>query len=158
MGKSNGIKKAIGFLDAIEVKPNEFCDCLVIWAFIAGDFNVISVDWGSLAGPSPFYEIAAKNTKPVGYLAADLITYLVETFESLTYDDFHPIGFSLGGQVVGHLGYHLNGTLARITGLDPAGPLFHTVPPSERLHKMDAKFVDVVHAAGLWIGTDEPVI
>ena len=38
-----------------------------------------------------------------------------------------------------------------------SGFLFHTVPPSERLDKTDAQFVDVVHTAGLWIGTDEVV-
>ena len=41
----------------------------------------------------------------------------------------HPVGFSLGAQVAGHLGYKLNGKLSRITGLDPAGFLFHNVPP-----------------------------
>ena len=118
---------------------------------------MISVDWATLAGPQPFYEIAAANTKPVGYLAADFISYLVDIFDASSLEDFHPVGFSLGGQVVGHLGYRLNGTLPRITGLDPAGPLFHTVPPNERLDKSDADFVDVVHTAGLWIGTDETV-
>ena len=67
------------------------------------------------------------------------------------------MGFSLGAQVAGHLGYKLNGKLSRITGLDPAGFLFHNVPPSERLDPSDAKFVDVIHAAGLWIGMDEVV-
>ena len=37
------------------------------------------------------------------------------------------------------------------------GFLFHTVPPSEKLSTEDAKFVDVIHSAGLWIGTDEVV-
>ena len=70
---------------------------------------------------------------------------------------FHPIGFSLGAQVAGHLGYKLGGKLSRITGLDPAGFLFHNVPHSERLDPSDAHFVDVIHSAGLWIGMDEPV-
>lgn len=37
----------------------------------------------------------------------------------------------------------------RISGLDPAGPLFFTVEPSYALHltlnKTDAKFVDIIH-------------
>ena len=37
------------------------------------------------------------------------------------------------------------------------GFLFHTVPKSEKLSTEDAKFVDVIHSAGLWIGTDEVV-
>ena len=38
-----------------------------------------------------------------------------------------------------------------------SGFLFHTVPPSERLDRSDAAFVDVLHTAGLWIGSDEVV-
>ena len=34
---------------------------------------------------------------------------------------FHAVGFSLGAQVTGHLGYKLQGRIQRITGLDPAG-------------------------------------
>ncbi len=39
----------------------------------------------------------------------------------------------------------------------PSGFLFHTVPASERLDRTDAQFVDVLHSAGLWIGSDEVV-
>ena len=35
--------------------------------------------------------------------------------------------------------------------------MFHTVPLSDRLSKDDAKFVDVIHCAGLWVGMDEKV-
>lgn len=118
--------------------------------------NVISVDWQKLANTDPLYNIAAANSKPVGYLTADLINFLVES-GGADLSSFHPVGFSLGAQVTGHLGYKLGGKLERITGLDPAGFLFHTVPASERLDKSDASFVDVMHTAGLWIGTDEVV-
>ena len=116
------------------------------------------MDWRKLANTYPFYNIAAANTKPVGYLTADLIEFLVNQ-GGAPMSSFHPVGFSLGAQVAGHLGYKLGGagTLARITGLDPAGFLFHNVPPSERLDPSDAAFVDVVHSAGLWIGMDEAV-
>ena len=40
-------------------------------------------------------------------------------------NNVHPVGMSLGAHVVGHLGYRLNGSLARITGLDPAGYTSH---------------------------------
>ena len=88
--------------------------------FITGDYNVISVGWGKLC-KTPRYFFAVNNTKPVGYLTADLIHYLVSNYEKVTLDNVHPIGMSLGAHVVGHLGYHMNGSLARITGLDPAG-------------------------------------
>lgn len=122
-----------------------------------GDYNVISVDWRRLANTAPFYNVAAANTKPVGYITADLISYIVNYFEEADIESFHPVGFSLGAHVAGHAGYHLDGRLSRITGLDPAGFLFHTVPASEKLSIEDAKFVDVIHSAGLWIGMDEAV-
>ena len=69
---------------------------------------MISVDWRKLANTYPFYNIAAANTKPVGYLTASLINFLVKkTGTPLT--SIHPVGFSLGAQVAGHLGYKLQG-------------------------------------------------
>lgn len=35
--------------------------------------------------------------------------------------------------------------------------MFHTLPDSKKLSQESAEFVDVIHAAGLWIGTDEVV-
>ena len=91
--------------------------------FFIGDYNVISVDWRRLANTAPFYNIAAANTKPVGYITADLISYIVNYFEEADIESFHPVGFSLGAHVAGHAGYHLDGRLSRITGLDPAGKI-----------------------------------
>ena len=124
--------------------------------FFSEPCNVISVDWRKLANTYPFYNVAAKNTKLVGILTASLLNFLVDQGNAHL-SQFHPIGFSLGAQVAGHLGYKLDGKLSRITGLDPAGFLFHNVPHSERLDPSDAQFVDVIHSAGLWIGMDEPV-
>ena len=91
--------------------------------FFIGDYNVISVDWRRLANTAPFYNVAAANTKPVGYITADLISYIVNYFEEAHIESFHPVGFSLGAHVAGHAGYHLDGRLSRITGLDPAGKI-----------------------------------
>lgn len=121
-----------------------------------GDFNLISVEWEKLAGPSPFYFIAVRNTKLVSKTLGDFINFLIKKY-ALTTDSFHLIGFSLGAQLVGMTGYKLNGQILRVTGLDPAAPLFHNVSDSDRLSKSSARFVDVIHAAGLWIGVDEPV-
>ena len=89
-------------------------------SFFSGDFNVISVDWELLAGPSPYYFLASDNVIPVGFRIGAFVTFLVDNF-GCSLDDFHPTGFSLGGQVVGNVGHALNGELPRITGLDPAG-------------------------------------
>jgi hypothetical protein len=45
---------------------------------LLADCNVISVDWRKLANTKPFYNIAAAYTKPVGFLTADLVTFLVQ--------------------------------------------------------------------------------
>lgn len=120
------------------------------------DVNVISLDWEKLAGPDSNYFEAASNARLVGYILGDFISFLVESVE-VPWENLHVIGFSLGAQTVGYAGHYLNGQLPRITGIDPAGFLFHTSPDEERLSKEDAVFVDVIHTAGLWIGTDEQV-
>ena len=43
---------------------------------------------------------------------------------SFTLNDFHIVGFSLGAQVAGKAGAILNGKIARITGVDPAGKMY----------------------------------
>ena len=88
-------------------------------SIFVGDYNIISVDWKNLSGP--FYFYASRNTKLVGELAAKFVAFLTNLYDAVTLDSFHAIGFSLGAQVVGPMGYYLNGQLPRITGIDPAG-------------------------------------
>ncbi|CAG7817478.1 unnamed protein product [Allacma fusca] len=61
---------------------------------------------------------------------------------------FHLVGMSWGGQIAGLTGHALQGKLGRITGLDPAGPLFRFVDNEFRLDKSDAQFVDIIHVNG----------
>ena len=96
----------------------------MIHLFAVGEYNVIAVNWEKLAR-TPRYFYAVNNTRAVGYLTADLIEYLMEHYTNVTANNVHPVGMSLGAHVVGHLGYRLNGSLARITGLDPAGYKSH---------------------------------
>ena len=49
----------------------------------------------------------------------------------------------------------MGGQVGRITGLDPSGPLFHSVGRADRLDASDAQFVDVIHTAGKWVGNDD---
>lgn len=64
----------------------------------------------------------------------------------------HLIGLSLGAQMAGVCGQSVqSGRISRITGLDPAGPLFKKWPRSVRLDRTDAEFVDVIHTdAGIF--------
>jgi len=116
------------------------------------DVNVISVDWKDLA-KSPWYTTAAKNSRVVGRYVAEFIRFLIS--EGASYDKFHILGASLGAHVAGYVGYYTQGKVSRITGLDPSGPLFHAVPASDRLDPSDAKFVDVIHTAGKWVGNSD---
>uniref|UniRef100_A0A1B0ALW8 Lipase domain-containing protein n=1 Tax=Glossina palpalis gambiensis TaxID=67801 RepID=A0A1B0ALW8_9MUSC len=109
------------------------------------DCIVICVDWENGAN-LPNYVRAATNTRLVGKQLAMLINNLKE-HKGLKLSRTHIIGFSLGAHVSGFAGSELSG-LARITGLDPAGPLFEAQHPSVRLDGADAEFVDVIHSNG----------
>ena len=50
--------------------------------------------------------------------------------------------------IAGFVGADSGGQLARITGLDPAGPIFIELAPNWRLDASDAQFVDVLHTNG----------
>lgn len=65
----------------------------------------------------------------------------------------HLIGHSLGAQTVAFAGKEMQvltkgQKIGRITGLDPAGPLFQGFPSTEHLYITDADFVDVTHTDG----------
>ena len=64
----------------------------------------------------------------------------------------HLIGLSLGAQMAGVCGANVkSGRVFRITGLDPAGPLFKKWPKHLRLDSSDAEFVDAIHTdAGIF--------
>lgn len=68
------------------------------------------------------------------------------------------IGFSLGAHVPAFTANYLKPyQLSRITGLDPAMPLFVTVSNDEKLDKSDAEFVDVFHTNAFVQGKMEAV-
>ncbi|XP_031625249.1 uncharacterized protein LOC116341952 isoform X2 [Contarinia nasturtii] len=109
------------------------------------DCIVICVDWE--AGASlPNYVRAAANTRLIGKQLSLLMRGLQE-HKGLNLNHVHIIGFSLGAHVSGFAGSELPG-LKRITGLDPAGPLFESQHIRARLDSSDANFVDVIHSNG----------
>ncbi|XP_026272042.1 phospholipase A1 isoform X2 [Frankliniella occidentalis] len=117
-----------------------------------GDYNVVGVDWGVLC-PNPLYVTARLNVPFVGKLVGKLMSFLIEQ-ELATADKLHVIGHSLGAHVAGISAKSLNETEgqrpARVTGLDPAWPLFIITPDTDRLSKDDGVLVDVIHScAGL---------
>ncbi|NWH60701.1 LIPH Lipase, partial [Geococcyx californianus] len=107
------------------------------------DMNVIVVDWNR--GATTFiYSHASGNCKRVAEVLKKLIDEML--VEGASLDSLHMIGVSLGAHISGFVGQMFDGALGRITGLDPAGPLYRGTPPSERLDPTDAQFVDVIHS------------
>uniref|UniRef100_A0AAY4ANS5 Lipase domain-containing protein n=1 Tax=Denticeps clupeoides TaxID=299321 RepID=A0AAY4ANS5_9TELE len=106
------------------------------------DMNVIVVDWNRGAANLNYFTAIA-NTRGT---AANLTAFIQNMQdEGASLDSIHLIGVSLGAHVAGLIGAMLGGKISRITGLDPAGPMFAGVPPEERLDPTDAQFVDVLH-------------
>ncbi|KAG5344875.1 PLA1A Phospholipase, partial [Acromyrmex heyeri] len=115
-------------------------------------YNVIAIDWHRLA-IGPCYPIAVHNVPHVG----DCLAQLVDRLRDYGAKDIHVIGFSLGAHVPAFAANVLRPyKLTRITGLDPAMPLFITVNKDEKLDSSDAEFVDVLHTNAFIQGKIEP--
>nr|XP_045613284.1 pancreatic triacylglycerol lipase-like isoform X1 [Procambarus clarkii]XP_045613285.1 pancreatic triacylglycerol lipase-like isoform X1 [Procambarus clarkii]XP_045613286.1 pancreatic triacylglycerol lipase-like isoform X1 [Procambarus clarkii] len=110
------------------------------------DCNVISVNWAAGSLTAEYYMIRVR-VPSVGEDVSKLLVFLQHA-AGLTPDLVHIIGHSLGAHAAGFAGKKMNGTLSRITGLDPAGHMYHQVDSADRLYKTDAAFVDVIHTHG----------
>lgn len=123
-------------------------------------WNVIIVDWTNLAHTA--YKTAITHAKRVAKLLKNFTASLTKV-KAVFYSSIHYVGYSLGAQVCGMAGYELkkdlNVTIARITGLDPARPLFEwpeEAPDEEMLDKNDAYFVDIIHTNAGVAGVESP--
>ncbi|KAM3958664.1 pancreatic lipase-related protein 2 [Aphomia sociella] len=122
---------------------------------LRGDTNVIMVDARHLEA-GPWYFTAAENTWYIGNFAAQFIDYLVS--RGLKLSKTHLVGHSLGAQSAGVAGSALKtGRVSRITGLDPALPLFDKLPLQQKLDASDAEFVDVIHTDAGIFGYKHPM-
>lgn len=76
-------------------------------------------------------------------------------------ENIHIIGHSLGAHIAGFAGKmyeKLTKTkIARITGLDPAGPCFYFEAPDDKLSQGDAVFIDVIHSNAGVYGYDHKI-
>ncbi|XP_063928485.1 pancreatic lipase-related protein 2-like isoform X1 [Zophobas morio] len=123
----------------------------------AEDSNVIVVDWGRLA--AFMYLQAVDNTVPVGTYVGQFLS-LLEQNNYIDLRNIHMIGHSLGAHISGIAGAYVGGRVGRITGLDPAGPLFELLEERDEsvsLDKSDALFVDVIHTDAEEFGITKPI-
>ncbi|XP_026274955.2 inactive pancreatic lipase-related protein 1-like [Frankliniella occidentalis] len=126
----------------------------VAGAYLQADYptNVLGVDWGELC-PKPKYIAARSRVAAVGARVADLLDLLLSSGLGSA-DRLHLVGHSLGAHVVGNAAKRTR--VARITGLDPAQPLFFN-SSADRLGASDADLVDVVHTCVGLLGYRRPL-
>lgn len=119
----------------------------------AQDVNVLVVDW--VYGASFAYNLVVENYKEVAVQISVLINQLQK--HGCKLESFHFIGVSLGAHVAGFVGTLFEGKIGRITGLDPAGPMFKGADTYDRLDPSDAQFVDAIHTDSDYFGISIPV-
>ncbi|XP_008429628.1 phospholipase A1 member A isoform X1 [Poecilia reticulata] len=120
----------------------------------AQDANVVVVDW--IYGASFAYNLVVENYKEVALQISVLVNQLQQK-HGCRLESFHLIGVSLGAHVAGFVGTLFEGKIGRITGLDPAGPMFKGADTSDRLDPTDALFVDAIHTDSDHFGISIPV-
>lgn len=116
----------------------------------AGDFNFIAVDW--LAGAKTLnYPKARHRVREVGEALAVFIDHLVGIGMNL--EHLILVGHSLGAHVCGFAGKSVkSGKIPIIVGLDPALPLFSLKNKGHRLAYTDARYVQIIHTSGGFLG------
>ncbi|XP_038128301.1 phospholipase A1 member A isoform X1 [Cyprinodon tularosa] len=119
----------------------------------AQDANVVVVDW--IYGASFAYNLVVQNYKEVALQISVLINQLQK--HGCKLESFHFIGISLGAHVAGFVGTLFEGRIGRITGLDPAGPMFKDADVFDRLDPTDALFVEAIHTDSDYFGISIPV-
>ncbi|XP_054980771.1 lipase member H [Sorex araneus] len=134
--------------------PPVWMEDLVQALLLVEDMNVIVVDWNRGA-TTVVYNHASGKTRQVAEILKTFIDRMLEEGASL--DNIYMIGVSLGAHIAGFVGKMYSGQLGRITGLDPAGPLFNGKSPEDRLDPGDAHFVDVIHSDTDALGYREPL-
>ncbi|XP_045031572.1 inactive pancreatic lipase-related protein 1 [Daphnia magna] len=112
------------------------------------DCNFIAIDWSVLASGIEYPIIVERDVPRAAVHTGQFIDFLVGN-TGAPFESIHLMGHSLGAHVVGGAGAAVTlGRIPRITGLDPAGPLFSLNETDTRLDTTDGDFVDIIHTNG----------
>ncbi|KAF2883706.1 hypothetical protein ILUMI_22456 [Ignelater luminosus] len=112
----------------------------------AYDCNVIALDWTKYS--IDLYTNSFCFIPEIAKVLGKFLCYL-QTDLNVSLSEIHVLGHSMGGQMAGFVGQETQKQcgvhIGRISGLDPAGPLYQGLDESRRLDESDAVFVDVIH-------------
>ncbi|KAG7300645.1 hypothetical protein JYU34_014952 [Plutella xylostella] len=105
------------------------------------------------------YPVSVRLSRSIGKKLGELLVKLTQ--QGLTADNLELVGLSLGAHIVGYAAKHFYSVTgqkpSRVTGLDPAGPCFRSLPPNMRLDASDGQRVDVLHTNIDGFGMAEPI-
>ncbi|XP_035213029.1 pancreatic triacylglycerol lipase-like isoform X2 [Stegodyphus dumicola] len=103
------------------------------------DDNIILLD----LFPYPSYSQFATNTRVLAAQITQLIRFIEKAY-GYPPEKFYLLGHSFGAHTAGYIGKRIP-NIGRITGMDPAGPLFQYTDNVVKLESSDAPFVDNIH-------------
>ncbi|XP_028038201.1 phospholipase A1-like [Bombyx mandarina] len=132
---------AVGFLDS-SIFPHSQA---IGTAYAKRGYNVFITETVHLL--TYIYPKSVRITKVIGMKVGEFLVKLME--QGLSPDDLELVGASLGGHLVGAAAKYIFEKTGfkpfRVTGLDPAGPCFRSLPEEFRLSPNDGQHVDVIH-------------
>ncbi|XP_076181199.1 phospholipase A1 [Ptiloglossa arizonensis] len=121
---------------------------IIVKAYLENrDVNVLLVDWSKIAIDLNYIYVASQ----VPTIGKAIAKCLEKLSEKINLNTLHIIGHSLGAHIAGFIGRFLSVHLERITGLDPALPLFY--PSTCHIRPTDAEAVVILHTDGGFYGT-----
>ncbi|XP_048000848.1 phospholipase A1-like isoform X2 [Leguminivora glycinivorella] len=144
---------AVGFLDSA-VWPHTQA---VGTAYAKRGYNVFITETFSFL--TYIYPKSVRLTRVIGQKMGEFLVKLTE--QGLSPDNLELVGLSLGAHIVSYAAKHFYNATgkkpSRLTGLDPSGPCFKTMPLEHRLNPSDAEHIEIVHTNIDGFGTPEPL-
>ncbi|KAM3955828.1 pancreatic lipase-related protein 2 [Aphomia sociella] len=131
----------VGFLDS-----SVFLHTLAVaTAYAKRGYNVFVTE--TISFLSHIYPKSVRIAGPIGRKVGEFMVKLNEL--GMKPENLELVGLSLGSHIAAYAAKHYYAATgkkpSRITGLDPAGPCFRSMPAKYRLDASDAERVDVLH-------------